>query len=133
MTGGGSHNHPSAGIIYIKAILKKMKDGEIHYDVIGHKGLMLLMQSPIVLTTLYHFPLALHHSICFTSHTTSHYTCTFSPSPHAFHPLSHSPLKFPSPCHIWVLSCHSTLNNLNLKLNSKLHKPDGFEFPKFAR
>ena len=101
--------------------------------MLGHKGLMLLMQSPKVLTTLYHFPLALHHSICFTSHTTSHYTCTFSPSPHAFHPLSHSPLKFPSPCHIWVLSCHSTLNNLNLKLNSKLHKPDGFEFPKFAR
>ena len=36
--------------------------------MLGHKGLMLLMQSPIVLTTLYHFPLALHHSICFTSH-----------------------------------------------------------------
>ena len=34
MTGGGLHNlHPSAGIISIKAILKKMKDGEIHTDV----------------------------------------------------------------------------------------------------
>ena len=102
--------------------------------MLGHKGLMLLMQSPIVLTTLYHFPLALHHSNLFhiSYHFPLHLHFLTLPG-HAFHPLSHSPLKFPSPCHIWLLSCHSTLNNLNLKLNSKLHKPDGFEFPKFAR
>lgn len=135
MTGGGSHNlHPSAGIIYIKAILKKMKDGEIHTDVRAYRV--------NVTHAVTHSPdNPLPFSSCSSSLQFVSHLIPLPITPVLSHPPPMPFILFLIPLLNFLvpvtfgsyLACHSTLNNLNLKLNSKLHKPDGFEFSKFAR